>query len=36
MTDEAQAAARPLLGPINALSAFAIGDCPRGERARPW
>ncbi len=35
MTDEAQAAARPLAGPINILSAFAIELYLRGEQAHP-
>lgn len=35
MTDEVQAAARPLPGPINVLSAFAISLGLRGEQARP-
>jgi len=35
MTDEAQAAARPLPGPINRLSAVAIGLHLRSEQARP-
>lgn len=34
MTDEAEAAAGPLPGPINALSALANGPCLRDERAR--
>ncbi len=34
MTDEAEAAARPLPGPNNALSAFAIGLNLLSERAR--